>query len=62
MARTLRGDFFWTELDPTKGNEQAGRRSVLVLSPLPGIAPNSGVQRSARVGVRRDSSATSLAR
>jgi mRNA interferase MazF len=32
MARILRGDIVWTELDPTKGSEQAGRRPVLVLS------------------------------
>lgn len=32
MARVLRGDVIWAELDPTKGNEQAGRRPVLVLS------------------------------
>jgi mRNA interferase MazF len=32
MARILRGDVLWAELDPTKGSEQAGRRPVLVLS------------------------------
>jgi mRNA interferase MazF len=32
MARVLRGDVFWAELDPTRGREQAGRRPVLVLS------------------------------
>ncbi|HMT07724.1 MAG TPA: type II toxin-antitoxin system PemK/MazF family toxin [Pyrinomonadaceae bacterium] len=32
MARILRGDIVWAELDPTIGNEQAGRRPVLVLS------------------------------
>lgn len=32
MARILRGDIFWAELDPTQGHEQAGRRPVLVLS------------------------------
>src|SRR5437016_5527786 len=32
MARILRGDVVWAQLDPTKGNEQAGRRPVLVLS------------------------------
>ncbi len=35
MARLLRihrGDIVWGDLDPTKGNEQAGRRPVLVLS------------------------------
>jgi len=32
MARVLRGDIVWAELDPTLGNEQAGRRPVLVIS------------------------------
>ncbi len=32
MARILRGDIFWANLDPTLGNEQAGLRPVLVLS------------------------------
>jgi mRNA interferase MazF len=32
MARILRGDLVWAELDAPKGNEQAGRRPVLVLS------------------------------
>jgi mRNA interferase MazF len=32
MARILKGDVIWAELDPTKGNEQSGRRPVLVLS------------------------------
>jgi mRNA interferase MazF len=32
MARVLRGDVVWAELDPTKGREQAGRRPVLVIS------------------------------
>lgn len=32
MARILRGDVFWAELDPTQGREQAGRRPVLVVS------------------------------
>ncbi|MEO8348210.1 MAG: type II toxin-antitoxin system PemK/MazF family toxin [Acidobacteriota bacterium] len=32
MARILRGDVFWAELDPARGREQAGRRPVLVLS------------------------------
>lgn len=32
MARILRGDLFWAELDPTRGREQAGSRPVLVLS------------------------------
>ena len=32
MARILRGDIVWAELDPTEGNEQRGRRPVVVLS------------------------------
>lgn len=32
MARILRGDIYWADLDPTQGHEQAGRRPVLVLS------------------------------
>ena len=32
MARLLRGDIYWADLEPTKGREQAGRRPVLVLS------------------------------
>ncbi len=32
MARVLRGDVLWAELDPTQGREQAGRRPVLVVS------------------------------
>lgn len=32
MARVLRGDIFWADLDPTRGNEQTGRRPVLILS------------------------------
>ena len=32
MARILRGDVYWVDLEPTKGREQAGRRPVLVLS------------------------------
>lgn len=32
MARVLRGDVFWAELDPTRGHEQAGFRPVLVVS------------------------------
>lgn len=35
MARLLkvsRGDIVWADLEPTKGNEQAGRRPVLILS------------------------------
>ncbi len=32
MARVLRGDIFWADLAPTRGNEQAGLRPVLVLS------------------------------
>jgi len=32
VARILRGDVRWAELDPVRGHEQAGRRPVLVLS------------------------------
>ena len=32
MARILRGDICWADLDPTRGHEQAGRRPVLILS------------------------------
>ena len=32
MARILRGDVRWANLDPVLGHEQAGRRPVLVLS------------------------------
>ena len=32
MARILRGDVVWAELDPTVGREQSGSRPVLVLS------------------------------
>jgi mRNA interferase MazF len=32
MARLLRGDIVWADLDPVKGREQAGRSPVLILS------------------------------
>src|SRR5262249_58664992 len=32
MARILRGDVVWANLDPVVGHEQAGRRPVVVLS------------------------------
>ena len=32
MARVLRGEVFWADLNPAKGHEQAGRRPVVVLS------------------------------
>lgn len=32
MARILRGEVRWADLDPTRGNEQAGLRPVLILS------------------------------
>ena len=32
MARVLRGDILWADLDPVRGREQAGRRPVLVIS------------------------------
>ena len=33
MARILRGDILWADLNPVKGHEQAGQRPVLILSP-----------------------------
>lgn len=32
MARILRGDIVWADLDPTVGHEQSGRRPFLVVS------------------------------
>jgi len=32
MAKILRGDIFWADLNPTQGHEQAGIRPVVVLS------------------------------
>lgn len=32
MARILRGDIVWAELNPVVGSEQAGRRPVVVIS------------------------------
>lgn len=32
MARILRGDVRWADLNPVRGHEQAGKRPVLVLS------------------------------
>ena len=32
VARVLRGDIVWADLDPTRGHEQAGTRPVLVVS------------------------------
>ncbi len=32
MARILRGEIRWADLDPVRGHEQAGQRPVLVLS------------------------------
>lgn len=32
MARILRGDIRWADLNPTRGNEQAGLRPVVVIS------------------------------
>lgn len=32
MARILRGDVVWADLNPTKGHEQAGHRPVVVVS------------------------------
>ena len=32
MARILRGDIYWADLDPARGHEQGGVRPVLVIS------------------------------
>lgn len=32
MARILRGDIVWADLNPTQGHEQSGRRPIVVLS------------------------------
>jgi mRNA interferase MazF len=32
MARILRGEIYWANLDPTKGKEQSGKRPVIVIS------------------------------
>lgn len=32
MAKILRGDIYWANLEPTTGREQSGKRPVLVLS------------------------------
>jgi mRNA interferase MazF len=32
VARILRGEIFWADLNPVKGQEQAGLRPVLILS------------------------------
>jgi mRNA interferase MazF len=32
MARILRGDIRWADLNPARGREQAGQRPVLILS------------------------------
>lgn len=32
MARILRGDIFWANLNPTIGNEQSGFRPILIIS------------------------------
>jgi mRNA interferase MazF len=32
VARILRGEIRWADLDPTRGNEQSGGRPVLILS------------------------------
>jgi mRNA interferase MazF len=36
------GDLIWTDLDPTKGREQAGRRPALVVSPA-AFTENTGL-------------------
>lgn len=32
MARILRGDIYWADLNPTRGHEQAGVRAVVIIS------------------------------
>jgi mRNA interferase MazF len=32
MARVLRGDIWWADLNPVRGHEQAGTRPVLIIS------------------------------
>lgn len=32
MARILRGEVRWADLDPTRGHERSGKRPVLILS------------------------------
>lgn len=32
MAKVLRGDIVWADLEPTKGHEQSGKRPVLIIS------------------------------
>ena len=32
MARILRGEIYWADLNPVKGSEQAGMRPVIILS------------------------------
>jgi mRNA interferase MazF len=32
MARILRGDIYWADLEPVVGHEQGGRRPVLIIS------------------------------
>ena len=32
MARILRGDIYWADLNPTRGHEQAGVRPVVIIS------------------------------
>ena len=32
MAKILRGDIIWADLNPTQGREQTGKRPVLILS------------------------------
>jgi mRNA interferase MazF len=32
MARILRGDIYWADLNPVRGHEQAGHRPVVIIS------------------------------
>lgn len=55
MARILRGELRWADLNPVRGREQAGRRPILILShdvfnersgTVIGVALTSQVQRA----------------
>ena len=32
MARILRGNIYWADLNPTRGHEQSGKRPILIIS------------------------------
>ncbi|MBI1892501.1 MAG: type II toxin-antitoxin system PemK/MazF family toxin [Candidatus Rokubacteria bacterium] len=37
MARVLRREVYWADLNPARGRKQAGLRPVLVISHEPGV-------------------------